>query len=87
MVSQWRPASGAMVLGHPLNALLWLAEALGNRGDQLRRGEIILTGTCTGVGKVAPGELFADRRLFKSTSREWQAISVAAQFVELSAQT
>ena len=51
--------TGAMVLGHPLNALLWLAEALRKRGDQLRKGEIILTGTCTGVTKVAPGQLFA----------------------------
>jgi 2-keto-4-pentenoate hydratase len=50
--------TGAMVLGHPLNALLWLAEALGERGDRLRSGEIILTGTCTGVTKVAPGQVF-----------------------------
>lgn len=51
--------TGAMVLGHPLNALLWLAEALNKRGDQLRSGEIILTGTCTGVTKVAPGQSFS----------------------------
>jgi 2-keto-4-pentenoate hydratase len=51
--------TGAMVLGHPLNALLWLAEALHKRGDKLRSGEIILTGTCTGITKVAPGQVFA----------------------------
>lgn len=51
--------TGAMVLGHPLNALLWLAEALRRRGDRLRSGEIILTGTCTGVTKVAPGQSFS----------------------------
>jgi 2-keto-4-pentenoate hydratase len=51
--------TGAKVLGHPLNALLWLAEALCKRGDRLRSGEIILTGTCTGVTKVAPGQVFA----------------------------
>jgi len=51
--------TGAMVLGHPLNALLWLAKALHKRGDQLRSGEIILTGTCTGITKVTPGQLFA----------------------------
>jgi 2-keto-4-pentenoate hydratase len=51
--------TGATVLGHPLNALLWLAEALCKRGDRLRSGEIILTGTCTGVTKVAPGQVFA----------------------------
>ena len=50
--------NGAMVLGHPLNALLWLAGALGKRGDHLRRNEIILTGTCTGITKVTPGQLF-----------------------------
>ena len=51
--------SGAMVLGHPLNALLWLAEALHANGDRLRSGEIVLTGTCTGITKVAPGQTFA----------------------------
>jgi 2-keto-4-pentenoate hydratase len=51
--------TGAMVLGHPLNALLWLAEALRKRGDKLRSGEMILTGTCTGITKVAPGQVFA----------------------------
>jgi 2-keto-4-pentenoate hydratase len=50
--------TGAMVLGHPLNALLWLAQALHERGERLRSGEIILTGTCTGVTKVAPGQVF-----------------------------
>lgn len=51
--------TGAMVLGHPLNALLWLAEALQKRGDKLRRGEMILTGTCTGITRVTPGQIFA----------------------------
>jgi 2-keto-4-pentenoate hydratase len=51
--------SGAMVLGHPLNSLRWLAVALHGRGAQLRRGEIVLTGTCTGITKVAPGQAFA----------------------------
>jgi len=51
--------TGALVLGHPLNLLLWLAETLRKRGDHLRRDEVILTGTCTGVTKVAPGQLFA----------------------------
>lgn len=53
--------TGAMVLGHPLNSLLWLAAALSKRGQPLRKGEIILTGTCTGITKVAPGQLFQGR--------------------------
>lgn len=52
-------STGAAVLGHPLNALLWLAETLRSRGDGLRSGEIILTGTCTGITKAAPGQRFA----------------------------
>lgn len=53
--------TGAAVLGHPLNSLLWLATTLSNRGQRLRKGEIILTGTCTGITKVAPGQLFEGR--------------------------
>jgi len=53
--------TGVAVLGHPLNSLLWLATALSKRGQPLRKGEIILTGTCTGITKVAPGQLFQGR--------------------------
>jgi 2-keto-4-pentenoate hydratase len=52
-------STGAMVLGHPLNALFWLAETLHRSGGRLRAGEIIMSGTCTGVTKVAPGQVFA----------------------------
>ena len=37
---------GNQVLGHPLNALSWLANALGKRGEILRKGDIITTGVC-----------------------------------------
>jgi len=50
--------TGAMVLGHPLNALLWLAASLTRRGERLRTGEIVFTGTCTGITKVAAGQVF-----------------------------
>jgi 2-keto-4-pentenoate hydratase len=50
--------TGAVVLGHPLNALLWLATALQRRGERLRAGDIIFTGTCTGITKVGPGQTF-----------------------------
>ncbi|MBV8775962.1 MAG: fumarylacetoacetate hydrolase family protein [Alphaproteobacteria bacterium] len=53
--------TGAAVLGHPLNSLLWLAAALSKRGQRLRKGEIIFTGTCTGITKVAAGQLFEGR--------------------------
>jgi 2-keto-4-pentenoate hydratase len=53
--------TGAAVLGHPLNSLPWLSVALSKRGQRLRKGEIILTGTCTGITKVAPGQLFEGR--------------------------
>ena len=53
--------TGAAVLGHPLNSLLWLAATLSKRGQRLRKGEIILTGTCTGITKVAEGQLFEGR--------------------------
>ena len=53
--------SGAIVLGHPLRALLWLAKSLSTTGDRLRAGEIVLTGSCTGITKVAAGQVFEGR--------------------------
>jgi 2-keto-4-pentenoate hydratase len=52
-------STGGMVLSHPLNALEWLAETLRRRGGGLRNGEIILTGTCTGITRVIPEQTFA----------------------------
>ncbi|KAL9180444.1 hypothetical protein ACHAXT_008414 [Thalassiosira profunda] len=37
---------GNKVLGHPLNALCWLANAMGERGEVLRKGDIVSTGVC-----------------------------------------
>jgi 2-keto-4-pentenoate hydratase len=50
--------TGGLVLGQPFNALKWLAETLRRRGSSLRSGEIILTGTCTGITKVSAGQTF-----------------------------
>jgi 2-keto-4-pentenoate hydratase len=51
--------NGSVVLGHPLNALLWLAQALHQRGSKLRAGDMIATGACCGIIKVGPGQAFA----------------------------
>lgn len=48
--------TGSRVLGHPLEALVWLAEHQSRAGRGLFAGEIISTGTCTGVDRVQPGD-------------------------------
>ncbi len=48
--------SGAAVLGHPINALLWLAETGRLAGDGLAAGDYVSTGACAGVIKVASGQ-------------------------------
>jgi 2-oxo-3-hexenedioate decarboxylase/2-keto-4-pentenoate hydratase len=48
--------SGAAVLGHPLNALLWLAEHLRVSGSGLSAGDFVSTGACAGIIAVAPGQ-------------------------------
>jgi len=48
--------TGARALGHPLNVLHWLANRRSQTGRGLLKGEIVSTGTCTGVLPVAPGD-------------------------------
>ncbi|MGE0096357.1 MAG: 2-keto-4-pentenoate hydratase [Alphaproteobacteria bacterium] len=40
------PGSAASVMGGPLNALVWLANALSKRGHTLQAGETVNTGNC-----------------------------------------
>jgi len=47
---------GRAAMGHPLTALTWLVNWLGERGRGLAAGEIISTGTCTGHCFAAPGD-------------------------------
>jgi 2-keto-4-pentenoate hydratase len=47
---------GADVMGHPLNALAWLANSLAARGTGLRRDEIVLTGSLVETKWLAKGD-------------------------------
>ncbi len=46
---------GAAILDDPWNALVWLANHLGGRGITLRAGEIVMSGTCTGIADLPVG--------------------------------
>lgn len=48
--------TGKIVLGSPLEALFWLVGERVERGAGLRAGEVITTGTCTGLTLLAPDE-------------------------------
>lgn len=48
--------TGALVMGDPLNALQWTARKLASLGKFLRAGDIVTTGTCTGVQFVEAGQ-------------------------------
>ena len=41
--------TGREVMGHPLEAVAWLANLLGDQGEQLKRGDLIMTGSVTPV--------------------------------------
>ncbi|WP_267553512.1 2-keto-4-pentenoate hydratase [Rhizobium rhizogenes] len=44
------------VMGHPLNAVAWLATALSSRGKQLQAGDIVATGACAKILCVHAGQ-------------------------------
>ncbi|MFT5392743.1 MAG: 2-keto-4-pentenoate hydratase [Gammaproteobacteria bacterium] len=48
--------TGERALGSPMNVLLWLANHLSARGIDLEAGELVSTGTCTGLVSVTPGD-------------------------------
>jgi 2-keto-4-pentenoate hydratase len=52
---QTNEGTGAAVLGHPLQSMLWLHETLRMRGNHLRKGDWVSTGTCLGVIKAVAG--------------------------------
>lgn len=51
------PGLGADILGHPLNALAWLANALNARGRFLRSGEIVLLGSVVQTHWLDAGDM------------------------------
>lgn len=48
---------GRDVLGHPLNALAWLANEGDLAGRPLMKGDIVSTGSCTGMKPVGRGSM------------------------------
>ena len=49
--------TGGDILGHPLEALAWLADALAARGRELKSGEFVLLGSVVQTQWVAAGDL------------------------------
>jgi len=48
--------SGAVVLGHPLNVMAWLADELPRFGLRLCRGDVVTTGVATDVFEAGAGD-------------------------------
>ncbi|ACK49846.1 fumarylacetoacetate (FAA) hydrolase [Methylocella silvestris BL2] len=49
-------ASAAAILGHPLEAVVWLARKLSLQGAQINAGDIVATGSCAPILQVLPGQ-------------------------------
>lgn len=47
---------GARALGDPMNVMVWLANQQSRFGRGLQAGDIVSTGTCTGLDAVQPGD-------------------------------
>jgi 2-keto-4-pentenoate hydratase len=50
--------TGAACLGHPINAVVWLANEVNRRGEPLRAGEIVLSGSLGPLVPVRAGHTY-----------------------------
>jgi 2-keto-4-pentenoate hydratase len=50
--------SGAACLGHPVNAVAWLANAVASRGDPLLAGEVVLSGALGPLVRAEGGKTY-----------------------------
>ncbi|MBO6521936.1 MAG: fumarylacetoacetate hydrolase family protein [Rhodospirillales bacterium] len=48
---------GSRALGDPMNVMVWLANQQSRFGRGLKAGEVITTGTCTGIEAIQPGDV------------------------------
>lgn len=53
-----RHGIGSNALGDPLLVLLWTANHLSRRGESIEAGQVVTTGTCTGITPVASADHF-----------------------------
>jgi 2-keto-4-pentenoate hydratase len=49
--------STGKVLGHPLASLAWLANWLAARGEGLKRGQLVASGSCTGMTEFSASDV------------------------------
>jgi 2-keto-4-pentenoate hydratase len=47
--------TGALVLGHPFKSLLWLVNNVGRLGHTIAAGQVLTTGSMTGIYQVSQG--------------------------------
>ncbi len=78
------PATDAM--GDPVHALLWLANAMSRCEVGLRKGQIISTGTCTGLFWLEPGQRvelsvsgIGDAMLFYGDEDDFEIVDLDAE--------